>query len=63
MEEITHGETPWKNARINCLPGEPSNEVISKDSIKEYFLEVADKYGLDNVGGIKQSMHGKEMLY
>lgn len=59
LEEITHGETPWKDARINCLPGEPSNEVISKESIKKYFLEVADKYELGNVGGIKKYISSK----
>ena len=59
LEKITHGETPWMDARINCFPGEPSNEVISKKSIKKYFLEVADKYELDNVGGIKKYISSK----
>lgn len=59
LEEITHGEKPWKDVRINCLLGEPSNEVISKESIKKYFLEVADKYELDNVGGIKKYISSK----
>lgn len=53
LEQITHGETPWMDARINCLPEEPSNEVISKETIKKYFLEVAEKYQLDTVDGIK----------
>ncbi|MGN0383662.1 MAG: Panacea domain-containing protein [Eubacterium sp.] len=54
LELITHGETPWMDARINCLPGEPSNEIISKESIKKYFLEVAQKYQIDSVDGIKK---------
>ena len=54
LEKITHGEFPWMDARKNCLPGEPSNEVISKESIKEYFSEVARNYEIDNVDGIKK---------
>lgn len=30
LEQITHDETPWLDARINCLPGEPSNEINIK---------------------------------
>lgn len=59
LEEITHGEKPWKDARINCLPGESSNEVISKETIKKYFLEVADKYDIGNVEGIKKYISSK----
>lgn len=53
LEQITHDEASWRDARINCLPGEPSNEVISKESIKKYFSEVAQNYEIDNVDGIK----------
>lgn len=54
MEQITHGESPWMDARKNCLPGEQSNEVISKEAIKEYFSEVARNYEIDSVDGIKK---------
>ena len=54
LEQITHGESPWMDARKNCLPGEPSNEVISKEAIKEYFSEVARNYEIDSVDGIKK---------
>ncbi len=54
LEKITHSETPWRDARINCLPGEPSNEVISKETIKKYFSEIAKNYKIDSVDGIKQ---------
>lgn len=54
LEQITHRESPWMDARKNCLPGEPSNEVISKESIKEYFSEVARNYEIDSVDGIKK---------
>ena len=54
LEQITHGESPWMDARKNGLPGEPSNEVISKEAIKEYFSEVARNYEIDSVDGIKK---------
>lgn len=62
LEQITHNETPWKDARINCLPGEPSNEIISKESIKKYFSEVAQTYELDTVDGIKRYISSKLLI-
>ena len=59
LERITHGESPWRDARENCLPGEPSNEVISKEAIKEYFSEVARNYEIDSVDGIKKYISSK----
>ena len=59
LEKITHEETPWLDARMNCLPGEPSNEVISKEAIKEYFSEVARNYEMDNVDGIKKYINSR----
>ena len=54
LEQITHGEIPWKDARRNCLPGEPSNDVISKEAIREYFSKVAQNYEINSVEGIKR---------
>ena len=59
LERITHNEDPWKDARRNCLPEEPSNEIISKESIKEYFIEVAQKYEIDSVEGIKKYINSR----
>lgn len=54
LERITHGETPWKAARVNCLEGEHSEEIISKEDIKDYFLEVSKNYSLNDVNDIKR---------
>ena len=59
LERITHGETPWKDARANCLPDEPSNEVISKEAIKKYFSEVAEKYDIGSVDGIRSYINSR----
>lgn len=47
LETITHNETPWKNARTDYEPLQPSRETIEKTEIMKYFRMVADKYGVD----------------
>ena len=59
LERITHGEAPWKDARSNCLPDEPSNEVITKETIKQYFSEVAEKYDIGSVNGIRSYINSR----
>lgn len=59
LEQITHKETPWMDARDGYLPEEPSNEIISKESIKKYFTEVVQKYEIDNVNGLKKYISSK----
>jgi uncharacterized phage-associated protein len=39
LEAMTHEETPWKNARIGLRPHEAGNNIISKRSIKMYFVK------------------------
>ena len=47
LESITHEELPWKNAREGYEASEPAREIISKDEIRNYFVHVADTYGID----------------
>lgn len=47
LENITHGEAPWENAREDYETSEKSRKIICKDEIKEYFMSVADRYGVD----------------
>lgn len=54
LEQITHKEFPWKDAREDYLPDEPSSMPISKSVIKNYFTDVAKNYKIDSVDGIKQ---------
>lgn len=53
LERITHSETPWLEAREGYSENEPSKEEIPKDSIKEYFVSVREKYDLNTEAGIK----------
>ena len=37
LSELTHNENPWKFARRGLSVGEPSNNVISKESMQLYY--------------------------
>ena len=37
LEQLTHQETPWIEARGDCKEGEPCTNVISKDTMKAFF--------------------------
>ena len=45
LEELTHSEPPWLNARNGLSPDQPSNAVISKTDMATYYsslLEFSD---------------------
>ncbi|MGN0170915.1 MAG: Panacea domain-containing protein [Lachnospiraceae bacterium] len=52
LERITHNEIPWQVARRGYGDNIPSNEVVTKESIKEYYMAVDKKYGLSTKEGI-----------
>jgi uncharacterized phage-associated protein len=37
LEQMTHAEDPWNLARGNLAPDAPSNEVIKKEWMKEFY--------------------------
>jgi len=37
LEVMTHREEPWKKARRGLPPTAPSNAIITKDSMKEFY--------------------------
>ena len=37
LSELTHKEAPWKNARNGCAAGMPCSNIISKESMQEYY--------------------------
>lgn len=57
LEKITHSEEPWKNARKGYGAGVPSNEIITKDSIRTYYERIRKDYGIDSEDGIKCYIH------
>lgn len=37
LERMTHHEAPWRDARGNLAPDEPSNRVIKHEAMKKYY--------------------------
>lgn len=37
LERMTHREDPWREARGTLAPDEPSNRVITQESMKNYY--------------------------
>ena len=37
LEQMTHAEDPWKQARESLMLDEPSDEIIKKEWIREYY--------------------------
>ena len=37
LERLTHSESPWIEARKGCEPLERSNEIISKESMRDFY--------------------------
>ncbi len=37
LSELTHQEEPWKQARQDCAPGQPCQNIITKDSMLDYY--------------------------
>lgn len=37
LSNLTHLESPWRDARQGLAPGERGNKIISKESILEYY--------------------------
>ncbi|MDO4833450.1 MAG: DUF4065 domain-containing protein [Bacillota bacterium] len=54
LERITHKEDPWITGRRGFADGIHSNEVMSKDSIKDYFIKCNDRFGFDTEDGLKK---------
>ena len=52
LENMTHLETPWIQARGTLQPGDRGNSVISKESLLSYFHKVADEYEIREAGDI-----------
>lgn len=58
LERITHTEMPWKTARRGYGDQIPSNEPISKESIKSYYIELNAKYDFSSEDGLRKYIRG-----
>ena len=54
LERITHTERPWKTARRGYGDQIPSNEPISMESIRSYYVEMKAKYDFSSEDGLRK---------
>ena len=43
LEQMTHIEEPWKMARVGLMPDQPSNTIIQKIWMQEYYKARAEE--------------------
>ncbi len=53
LEKITHGESPWTEARSGYGGGIPSGEILQKERIMAYYQAVNRQYGIDTEAGLQ----------
>lgn len=53
LEKFTHSEAPWLSVRGELLENVPSDRIILKEQIGEYFSAVKEKYNMINPNDIK----------
>jgi putative zinc finger/helix-turn-helix YgiT family protein len=54
LEHFTHNETPWLTTRADLTAAEPSDRIIDKTLIGDYFSTVKSKYNMINPGDISE---------
>ncbi len=54
LERFTHNESPWLITRGELSSSEPSDRVIEKQLIGDYFCSVKAKYNMINPGDIRE---------
>lgn len=59
LEKVCHLEKPYQEARIGYLAEQVCQQIISKEQIKKYYEEIAQKYNisLDDTSGIKEYLN------
>ncbi|MDY5169152.1 type II toxin-antitoxin system antitoxin SocA domain-containing protein [Dielma fastidiosa] len=54
LERITHSEIPWQLARMGYADNIPSNELISIESIRTYYIEKNANYDFSCEAGLRR---------
>ena len=54
LERFTHAESPWLDTRDGIPDNAPSDKIIAKDAIADYFGKVKTKYNMIIPGDIKE---------
>ena len=52
LEQITHRESPWQEAREGLAPEEPGKIKIPQDAIASYYHRIGERYDLGTAAGV-----------
>ena len=59
LEKITHSELPWQKAREGYDDSIPSNEILPKNIMKEYYESIRQNYDISSEQGLMNYIHDK----
>lgn len=59
LETITHNEKPWLDAREGYGFYQPSNVVITKEEMKDYFGQINQKYDISSAKGLNEYINSQ----
>jgi uncharacterized phage-associated protein len=59
LEELSHYETPWIEAREGYKENERSNKIVTKKAIRSYFVDINKFYDLSTEEGINTYIEEK----
>lgn len=62
LSDMTHKEQPWQKARVGFEDGERCENVISGQSICEYFRKMDEIYDLKSEAGIQAYIHALSVI-
>ncbi|MGB9781868.1 MAG: type II TA system antitoxin MqsA family protein [Moorellaceae bacterium] len=63
LERMTHKDEPWREARKGYQTGELCNEIISKESIKNYFKTLKEIFDINEIEDIKKSLRRYQDIF
>jgi len=56
LKKMTHWDLPWREARKGLASDQPSNVIIEKECIKNYFKKIKTLFNINKLDDIKKSM-------
>lgn len=60
LKIFTHNESPWINTRGDLPDGAPSDRIIDRKLIGEYFMKIKERYDMDSPKDIL--LYAKDMF-
>ncbi len=63
LEALTHSEDPWRLARCGYKKTDKCNEIITQNSIREFYSNIKKTYNIKNSFGLDNYINDIEVLW